>query len=128
MQMRGRPNYTPQSQVMVPSDYRVPQVPIRYAPMVSTPPLDRSMPVPMYERTVAACVPMIYRAVNPAPVNTAAITPTNGVDLYSPIKAAALDGARCFCTIEGASGKVVECVACGLAVHAKCHQLVTVRC
>ncbi|CAI5729873.1 unnamed protein product [Hyaloperonospora brassicae] len=125
MQMRGRPNYTPQPQVMVPSDYRVPQVPIRYAPMVSTPPLDRSMPVPMYERTVAACVPMIYRAVNPAPVSTAAITPTNGVDLYSPAKAAALDGARCFCTIEGASGKVVKCVACGLAVHAKCHQLVT---
>ncbi|CAI5725318.1 unnamed protein product [Peronospora destructor] len=56
---------------------------------------------------------------------TGVIALTSGVDLYHPTKAAALNGARCFCTMQGVAGKVVKCVGCGLAVHAKCHQLVT---
>ncbi|EEY57558.1 SUMO ligase, putative [Phytophthora infestans T30-4] len=52
------------------------------------------------------------------------VTPlTSGVDLYTPTQATSLNGARCFCVTQGVSGKVVKCVDCGLAVHAKCHHL-----
>lgn len=102
----------------------------RYPSMPPTPPPTRSIPVPMYGRNgaprTAMGVPQ-YGAVNVAGAGNGVIPLTSGVDLYNPTKAAALDGARCFCVMQGVSGKVVKCVDCGLAVHAKCHQLITVR-
>lgn len=64
-----------------------------------------------------------------AGANTGAVmTMPGGADLYKPSRAADLGDARCFCGGGGAanSGKVVSCFKCGLRVHAKCHQLITV--
>ncbi|CAH0489496.1 unnamed protein product [Peronospora farinosa] len=121
IQTRGRTSYTPVPQV-VPVSYCSPQVAACYAP--TTPPT-RSIPVPVYGRIAPPHVPVTYGAVNGVPAGTGVIALTSGVDLYHPTKAAALDGARCFCTMQGVAGKVIKCVDCGLAVHAKCHQLVT---
>lgn len=128
LQTRGRTSYTPVPPV-VPVGYCSPQVAACYAPTTTTtPPLPtRSIPVPVYGRAVPPRVPVTYGAVNGVTTGTGVIALTSGVDLYHPTKAAALGGARCFCTMQGVAGKVIKCVDCGLAVHAKCHQLVTVR-
>ncbi|CAH0475345.1 unnamed protein product [Peronospora belbahrii] len=127
MQTRGRPNYGPTPQV-VQAGYCSPQVTACYAPTLApTTPPTRSLPVPVYGRnaTPHTHAPSTYGAVNGVPAGTGVIPLTSGVDLYHPTNVAALDGARCFCAIQGVSGKVIKCIDCGLAVHAKCHQLVT---
>ncbi|OWZ15431.1 SUMO ligase [Phytophthora megakarya] len=114
-QMRGRVVYAPpQPQGNYHSSYAVPPP--------TTPP--HSMPVPMY-RNPPPRNHMSYGAVNVAAPGNGVIPLTSGVDMFNPTKAAALDGARCFCAMQGVSGKVVKCADCGLAVHAKCHQLIT---
>lgn len=133
-QTRGRETYTPvhtpAPQLAVRVAYRsggmVPQQSGRYAPITPTTPPTCSIPVPMYGRNAAPRAPVPYGDVNVAPAGTGVIPLTSGVDLYNPTKAAALGGARCFCAMQGVSGKVIKCVDCDLAVHAKCHQLITV--
>ncbi|KAE9052100.1 hypothetical protein PR001_g816 [Phytophthora rubi] len=139
-QHRGRIVYAPPLPQAPPppaahNGYHVPSVAphmgARY-PMPPTTPPTRSIPVPAYGRAAvprsAMGMPQ-YGAVHAvgagAGAGTGVIPLTSGVDLYNPTKAAALDGARCFCVMQGVSGKVVKCVDCGLAVHAKCHQLIT---
>ncbi|RAW33750.1 hypothetical protein PC110_g9926 [Phytophthora cactorum] len=96
-----------------------------YAERLAAAPPSRSIPAPIYGRNAAPRALVSYGAVNVAPQGTGVIPLTSGVDLYNPTQAAALNGARCFCVTQGVSGKVVKCVDCGLAVHAKCHQLIT---
>ncbi|KAG6611193.1 SUMO ligase [Phytophthora cinnamomi] len=134
-QYRGRLTYVPppaQAPAAPHNGYHhganvAPHMAPRY-PMAPTTPPTRSIPVPVYGRNgaprTAMGVPQ-YGAVNVAGTGTGVIPLTSGVDLYNPTKAAALDGARCFCVMQGVSGKVVKCADCGLAVHAKCHQLIT---
>uniref|UniRef100_H3GTC7 SAP domain-containing protein n=1 Tax=Phytophthora ramorum TaxID=164328 RepID=H3GTC7_PHYRM len=99
-----------------------------YTPITPTTPPTRSIPVPIYGRVAPrSSAGMPYGAVNVAPASTGVIPLTSGVDLYNPTKAAALGGARCFCATQGVSGKVVKCADCSLAVHAKCHQLITLN-
>ncbi|KAG3224650.1 hypothetical protein PC129_g4718 [Phytophthora cactorum] len=127
-QTRGRSAYAPAPQV-VQGGYRTgnisPQIPGRFGPIPPTAPPSRSIPAPIYGRNAAPRALVSYGAVNVAPQGTGVIPLTSGVDLYNPTQAAALNGARCFCVTQGVSGKVVKCVDCGLAVHAKCHQLIT---
>ncbi|KAG3027352.1 hypothetical protein PC128_g7673 [Phytophthora cactorum] len=127
-QTRGRAAYAPAPQV-VQGGYRTgnisPQIPGRFGPIPPTAPPSRSIPAPIYGRNAAPRALVSYGAVNVAPQGTGVIPLTSGVDLYNPTQAAALNGARCFCVTQGVSGKVVKCVDCGLAVHAKCHQLIT---
>jgi hypothetical protein len=122
-QLRGRGSYVSPTPQGAQTAYRngnvSPQLGGRYAPIAPTTPPARSMPT--YGRNATP-----YGAVNVAPSGTGVIPLTSGVDLYNPTKAAALDGARCFCVTQALSGKVVKCVDCGLVVHAKCHQLITV--
>lgn len=96
----------------------------RYMPVAPSTPPSRSIPMPVYGRNTAPRAPVSYGSVSSAPSGTGVIPLTSGVDLYNPTNAAALGGARCFCVTQGVSGKVVKCVDCGLAVHAKCHQLI----
>ncbi|KAG7391925.1 hypothetical protein PHYPSEUDO_003131 [Phytophthora pseudosyringae] len=107
-QPRGRAVYAPAPQL--PGVYRTnnvsTQLPGRYAPIAPTTPPTRSMPMPAYGRNAAVRAPVSYGAVTPS--GTGVIPRTSGVDLYNPTKAAALDGARCFCAMQGVSGKVVK--------------------
>ncbi|KAL3661378.1 hypothetical protein V7S43_013581 [Phytophthora oleae] len=102
----------------------VPQMAERYTPVAPSTPPSRSIPMPVYSRNAAPRAPMSYGTASSAPSGTGVIPLTSGVDLYNPTNAAALGGARCFCVTQGVSGKVVKCVDCDLAVHAKCHQLI----
>ncbi|KAF4033221.1 MIZ/SP-RING zinc finger [Phytophthora infestans] len=99
------------------------QIPGRYGPVPPTTPPSRSIPAPIYGRNPAPRAPVSYGAVNVAPQGIGVTPLTSGVDLYTPTQATSLNGARCFCVTQGVSGKVVKCVDCGLAVHAKCHHL-----
>ncbi|ETO82339.1 hypothetical protein F444_03499 [Phytophthora nicotianae P1976] len=127
-QTRGRTAYMPAPQV-IQGGYHTgnmsSQIPGRYGAIPPTTPPSRSIPAPIYGRNPAPRPPVAYGAVNVAPQGTGVIPLTSGVDLYNPTQAAALNGARCFCVTQGVSGKVIKCVDCGLAVHAKCHQLIT---
>ena len=38
-----------------------------------------------------------------------------------------LDNARCLCSQKPTAGKTIKCSNCSLVVHAKCHQIITVR-
>jgi hypothetical protein len=62
------------------------------------------------------------------PIASNVVTTAGGADFYKAATSSELNGARCFCGgVGGQSGKVVECTKCALRVHAKCHQLITVR-
>ncbi|KAG7396094.1 hypothetical protein PHYBOEH_002796 [Phytophthora boehmeriae] len=96
--------------------------PSRYAPPPPQPRMP-SHPVASYARNIPPSVG--YNHTGNATAGAGVIPLTSGVDLYNPRFSSALEGARCFCATQAVSGKVVRCTDCGVSVHAKCHQLVT---
>ncbi|KAI9915576.1 hypothetical protein PsorP6_008522 [Peronosclerospora sorghi] len=119
-QLRERSSYVPSCQV-VQGNYQSPQISAPYAPMVPTASPNPSIPVALYGHSASARDPIPYGTVNSVAPVTGVIPLTSGVDLYHPTKAAALDNARCFCTMQNVSGRVAKCADCGLALSGEWH-------
>lgn len=114
----------------------------RYASGPAPPPRSSQTAVPPVRRNIptysrfqgqhqhfrqAAHPPQQYASASTVNSNSV-VTTAGGADFYKPSTSSELNGARCFCGgAGGQSGKVVTCAKCALHVHAKCHQLITVR-
>lgn len=127
-QMRGRPSFVPTPQAVQGNYSSASQIPVNFGPIPPTTSSTRSLSAPIHVPDASSRGPVTFGAVGVAPQGAGVIPLTTGVDLYSSTQAAALNGARCFCAVQNVSGKVVKCVDCGLMVHAKCHQLITLNC
>ncbi|TDH67543.1 hypothetical protein CCR75_006926 [Bremia lactucae] len=127
-QTQGRTSCLPFPQATQAS-YRtvVPQIPGIFGPLEPTAPPARPIPAPIYAHNSTTQAPVSYGSTGAASLGAGVVSLTSGVDLYNPTQLAALNGARCFCASQGVSGKVIKCVDCGLDVHAKCHQLITLN-
>ncbi|CEG35093.1 sumo ligase [Plasmopara halstedii] len=124
-QLRGRPTLLPTPQVVSGSFCPAPQISVGIGPIPPTTPTTCSIPAQIYGHRHVSRAQLPFGALSTTPQGSSVIPLPNGVDMYNPTQAAALNGARCFCATHGVSGKVVKCVDCGLMVHAKCHQLIT---